>query len=82
MSRDNPPAPRQPRAQSTLEYFKEVDRIPESKRTKGQKAFYEKYTSSGSGKKSPLSGLTAPAAGTPPKQTKKYVIRGGRLVAQ
>lgn len=44
MARDNPPAPRQPRAQTDLEYFKEVGKIPEGRRTQAQKDFYKKYT--------------------------------------
>lgn len=44
MARDNPPAPRQPRAQTDLEYFQEVGRIPEARRTQAQKDFYKKYT--------------------------------------
>lgn len=47
MKRDNPPAPRQARSQTELEYFQQVDRIPEGKRTEGQKAFYKKYTKTG-----------------------------------
>lgn len=44
------PAPR-PRAQTELEYFQQVSAKPESSRTKGEKAFYDKYTRSGSGSK-------------------------------
>lgn len=44
MARDNPPAARQPRSQTDLEYFKEVGSIPEARRTQAQKDFYKKYT--------------------------------------
>lgn len=44
MARDNPPAARQPRSQTDLEYFKEVGNIPEARRTQAQKDFYKKYT--------------------------------------
>lgn len=40
-----PPRPGpQPRSMTELEYFQSIDRTPPSKRTQGQKDFYEKYT--------------------------------------
>lgn len=59
MARDNPPAARQPRSQTDLEYFKEVGNIPEARRTQAQKDFYKKYTQGtgrGSGRGSGTSG--------------------------
>lgn len=44
MARDNPPAARQPRSQTELEYFKEVGRKPANQRTEAEQAFYRKYT--------------------------------------
>lgn len=41
---NNPPPPRPQRAQTELEYFKEIGNIPEGRRTAAQKAFYKKYT--------------------------------------
>lgn len=52
--RDNPPASRQPRSQTEMEYFKEIGNVPEAKRTQAQKDFYKKYTQGtrGSGRSS------------------------------
>lgn len=52
------PAPRQPRAQTTLEYFQEVGAIPEGQRTKAQQDFYDDYVKANRGgrKRVPSSG--------------------------
>lgn len=83
MARDNPPpTPSRPRADTPLEYYREIDNKPESKRTPGEKAFYKKYQSTGK-KSSTLEqmrdGQSAPAPKFKPGQTiykngKAYVV--------
>lgn len=60
--RDNPPASRQPRSQTEMEYFKEIGNIPETRRTQAQKDFYKKYTQGtrGSGRSSGRREVTPP----------------------
>lgn len=48
-----------PRSQSELEYFQQIDAIPENKRTKGQRAFYTKYTEGTKGNRRPPPGRAA-----------------------
>lgn len=63
-----PPRPGpQPRSQTELEYFQEIDRIPPGKRTQGQKDFYNKYTK-GTGRR--RGGSTPP----PPGGKGKYTV--------
>ena len=59
--RDNPPAARQPRSQTELEYFQQIGRKPAGQRTEAEQAFYKKYTEGtrGGGKRSIL-GSTPP----------------------
>lgn len=41
------PAPRQPRAQTNLEYYQQIGNKPANQRTQAEKDFYNKFTSSG-----------------------------------
>lgn len=61
-----PPAGRQPRSQTALEYYQAIDAKPPSKRTEGERNFYKKF-GTGGGKSSRLDGLPPPppAKGAP-----------------
>lgn len=48
---NRPPPPRQQRAQTELEYYKELSGVPAAKRSPEQKAFMDKFTRSGKGSK-------------------------------
>lgn len=68
MARDNPPAPRSQRAQTELEYYREVGAKDPAKRTQAERDFYKKYTK-GTGKGSALSDIleSGSKSGSAPK---------------
>ncbi len=75
---NRPPAGRQPRSQTELEYFKEISKIPSDQRTPDEQAFVKKYT--GTNKKSARGSLPsgktreAPVA-APARQYQGFTVR-------
>lgn len=57
---NRPPARSSGRSQTTLEYYKEIDRKPASQRSAGEQAFYEKYQSSGGSRSTNRRDLSGP----------------------
>lgn len=70
MARDNPPSAARPRADTELEYYRQVSNIPANKRTPEQKAFMKKYISGtrGSGRSAPP---PPPANGSSPSRFRR-----------
>jgi len=67
----------QKRSQTELEYFQQIDKIPDSQRTPGQRAFYNKFTSTGRTRGSGRPPASIPSGNPLSQSTQRKIVRQG-----